>query len=126
MIRIYRSPVFVPRVDDPEHPLESTAVQRQSGLTSKEHAVVVSAEILSITDSAEEISFYMAERVEQKYHAERKINPGPPAAYTAEHIRQVPPAQQRVARFGQKAGAGEKAIAEPGPWTAAKVHKPRR
>ena len=126
MIRIYNSPAFVPRADDSEPLVDSRTAQRQNDSAAEEHRVVVSAEIASRIESAEEISFYMSEQVEQKHHAERKINLGPPGAYTAESIRRVPAAQKRAARFDPKTGAGGKANARPGPWTPAKVQKSRR
>jgi type III secretion protein W len=38
-----------------------------------EQTVVVSAEVSSLSDSAEELSLHMAEKTEQKHHAERKV-----------------------------------------------------
>lgn len=47
--------------------------QAQTGTLLGNRAVVVSDELSSLNDSAEELSLHMAEKTEQKHHSERKV-----------------------------------------------------
>jgi type III secretion protein W len=50
----------------------------QTGNVLGQQAVLVSDEVSSLGDSAEELSLHMAEKTEDKHHAERKVKPDRP------------------------------------------------
>ena len=54
-------------------PTGSDSSRAQTGILLGQQAVVVSAEVSSLTDAAEELSLHMAEKTEQKHHSERKV-----------------------------------------------------
>ena len=54
-------------------PMGSQTGRPQTGIMMGQEAVVVSAEVSSLTDAAEELSLHMAEKTEQKHHSERKV-----------------------------------------------------
>jgi len=54
------------------------AGQARTGTLLGEHAVLLEGEISSLGDAAEEISLHMAEKTEDKHHAERKVKPERP------------------------------------------------
>src|SRR5690606_15587615 len=54
------------------------AGQSRTGTLLGEQAVLIDGEISSLGDAAEEISLHMAEKVESKHHAQRKIKPERP------------------------------------------------
>ncbi|MBJ7263407.1 MAG: type III secretion system gatekeeper subunit SctW [Burkholderiaceae bacterium] len=54
-------------------PMGSQRGRPQTGIMMGQEAVVVSAEVSSLTDAAEELSLHMAEKTEQKHHSERKV-----------------------------------------------------
>ncbi|MFC4297773.1 type III secretion system gatekeeper subunit SctW [Castellaniella hirudinis] len=52
--------------------------QPRTGTLLGEHAVLLEGEVSSLGDAAEEISLHMAEKTEDKHHAERKVKPERP------------------------------------------------
>jgi len=56
-------------------PADINSGQAQTGFLMGEHAVVLKDGLISLEDSAEEISLHMAEKTEDKHHAERKVKP---------------------------------------------------
>ena len=66
------SPVIQPA----EQPAAAQTHSRGAGTPLNEQAVVISERVAPLAESAEELSLFMAERVEQKLHAERVVKAG--------------------------------------------------
>jgi type III secretion protein W len=56
-----------------QQPGLNTGAQPQTGTLMGEKAVLMSGEVSSLGDAAEELSLHMAEKTEDKHHAERKV-----------------------------------------------------
>lgn len=67
-----------PGFDSPGQQAGFDAGQSRTGTLLGEHAVLLEGDISSLGDAAEEISLHMAEKTEDKHHAERKLRPERP------------------------------------------------
>ncbi|OZI33090.1 SepL/TyeA/HrpJ family type III secretion system gatekeeper [Bordetella genomosp. 1] len=92
---------------------DASAAQQQAGLMLGEKTVTLAGEV-SLADGAEELSLHMAEKTEDKHHAERKVKADrPPQLLDAQEIVEFlddthdPDAQEKLIELTKKLLSGQ-------------------